>query len=59
MYREVPNRINLPEMEHEVLGMWEKEEIFHKSLNQRDPKKSWVFYEGPPTANGNTRYASR
>jgi isoleucyl-tRNA synthetase len=39
-------------MEHEVLGMWEKEEIFHKSLNQRDPKKSWVFYEGPPTANG-------
>ena len=52
MYREVPNRINLPEMEHEVLGMWEKEEIFHKSLNQRDPKKSWVFYEGPPTANG-------
>jgi isoleucyl-tRNA synthetase len=52
VYREVPNRINLPEMEHEVLGMWEKEEIFHKSLNQRDPKKSWVFYEGPPTANG-------
>ncbi|MFM2233901.1 MAG: hypothetical protein RLZZ240_485 [Actinomycetota bacterium] len=52
MYREVPNRINLPEMEHEVLEMWEKEEIFHKSLNQRDPKKSWVFYEGPPTANG-------
>ncbi len=52
MYREVPNRINLPEMEHEVLGMWEKEEIFHKSLNQRDQKKSWVFYEGPPTANG-------
>jgi isoleucyl-tRNA synthetase len=39
-------------MEHEVLEMWEKEEIFHKSLNQRDPKKSWVFYEGPPTANG-------
>ena len=52
MYREVPNRINLPEMEHEVLGMWEREEIFHKSLNQRDQKKSWVFYEGPPTANG-------
>ena len=52
MYREVPNRINLPEMEHQVLEMWEKDEIFHKSLNQRDQKKSWVFYEGPPTANG-------
>ena len=52
MYREVPNRINLPEMEREVLNMWESEEIFHKSLNQRDENNSWVFYEGPPTANG-------
>ena len=52
MYREVPNRINLPEMEREVLNMWESEEIFHKSLKQRDENNSWVFYEGPPTANG-------
>ena len=52
MYREVPNRINLPEMEREVLDMWESEEIFHKSLNQRDENNSWIFYEGPPTANG-------
>ncbi len=52
MYREVPNRINLPEMEREVLDMWESEEIFHKSLKQRDENNSWVFYEGPPTANG-------
>ena len=52
MYREVPNRINLPEMEREVIGMWESEQIFHKSLNQRDQNKSWIFYEGPPTANG-------
>ncbi len=52
MYREVPNRINLSEMEREVLDMWESEEIFHKSLKQRDENNSWVFYEGPPTANG-------
>ena len=52
MYREVPNRINLPGMEREVLDMWESEEIFHKSLNQRDENNSWIFYEGPPTANG-------
>ena len=52
MYREVPNRINLPEMEREVIGMWEKEDIFNKSLSQRDEEKRWVFYEGPPTANG-------
>ncbi len=48
----MPNRINLPEMEREVIGMWESEQIFHKSLNQRDQSKSWIFYEGPPTANG-------
>jgi len=52
VYREVPNRINLPGMEREVLDMWESEEIFHKSLNQRDENNSWIFYEGPPTANG-------
>lgn len=52
MYREVPNRINLPEMEREVIGMWEKEDIFNKSLSQRNEDKRWVFYEGPPTANG-------
>jgi isoleucyl-tRNA synthetase len=39
-------------MEREVIGMWESEQIFHKSLNQRDQSKSWIFYEGPPTANG-------
>jgi isoleucyl-tRNA synthetase len=39
-------------MEREVLDMWESEEIFHKSLNQRDENNSWIFYEGPPTANG-------
>ncbi|MEY3496285.1 MAG: hypothetical protein RJA80_507, partial [Actinomycetota bacterium] len=52
MYREVSNRIELPAMEREVIDFWQKNEIFHKSLNQRDENKRWVFYEGPPTANG-------
>ncbi|MFZ9227917.1 MAG: isoleucine--tRNA ligase [Candidatus Nanopelagicales bacterium] len=52
MYREVSNRIDLPAMEREVIDFWQKNEIFHKSLNQRDENKRWVFYEGPPTANG-------
>ena len=52
MYREVANRIDLPGMEREIIKFWQDNEIFHKSLNQRDENKRWVFYEGPPTANG-------
>ena len=52
MYREVSNRIDLPAMEREVIDFWQKNDVFHKSLNQRDENKRWVFYEGPPTANG-------
>ena len=52
MYREVSNRIDLPAMEREIIDFWQKNDVFHKSLNQRDENKRWVFYEGPPTANG-------
>ena len=52
MYRPVPSRIDLPEMEHEVLDFWASNDIFHKSLKQTEGGPSWVFYEGPPTANG-------
>ena len=44
-------RFNLPEIEEKVLEFWKKNKIFEKSLD-RDKKKSFVFYEGPPTANG-------
>lgn len=52
MYREVPSRIDLPKMEHEILDFWAKEDIFNKSLEATKSGKPWVFYEGPPTANG-------
>ena len=52
MYRPVPSRIDLPAMEHEVLDFWSRNDIFHKSLKQTEGGPSWVFYEGPPTANG-------
>lgn len=51
-YRDVPAKINLPEMEHEVLDFWAANDIFHKSLTQTQDGPLWVFYEGPPTANG-------
>jgi len=52
MFREVPSQINFPELEREILKFWEENKIFQKSVEGRDPKRRFVFYEGPPTANG-------
>ena len=51
-YRDVPAKIDLPAMEHEVLSFWKDNDIFHKSLARTSEGPRWVFYEGPPTANG-------
>ncbi len=45
-------QFNLPELEEKVLKFWKKNQIFEKSVSQRKNKKSFVFFEGPPTANG-------
>ncbi|MEM8907209.1 MAG: class I tRNA ligase family protein, partial [Bacteroidota bacterium] len=44
--------LNLPEIDREILAFWEEQGIFQKSIDQKDPKNSYVFYEGPPSANG-------
>ena len=51
-YREVPAKIDLPAMEHEVLQFWADKDVFHESLKKTADGPLWVFYEGPPTANG-------
>jgi isoleucyl-tRNA synthetase len=51
-YRAIGAHIDLPSMEHNILDFWEKESIFHKSLQSREGKETWTFFEGPPTANG-------
>nr|NQU89014.1 isoleucine--tRNA ligase [Bacteroidota bacterium] len=50
-YREY-NSLNLTQLAKDVRAFWEKEDIFHKSLNNRESDKPFVFYEGPPSANG-------
>ena len=45
-------QIDLPAVEQQILSFWETQEIFKKTINARDGKPSWTFYEGPPTANG-------
>ncbi len=52
MYRAVPPQIDLPAMEHEVLDLWETEDVFAASIAQSAGRPQWTFYEGPPTANG-------
>lgn len=51
MYREFKH-LNLPVIDAEILQFWEDEKIFEKSVEQRPAENSFVFYEGPPSANG-------
>ena len=51
LYPEYKN-LNLPEIDREVLDWWESRKIFEKSVEQRPHDRRWVFYEGPPSANG-------
>jgi isoleucyl-tRNA synthetase len=50
--REVDPRQELPALELEVLARWRERDVFTQSLQRREGAKQWVFYEGPPTANG-------
>ncbi|RKY83212.1 hypothetical protein DRQ09_10400, partial [candidate division KSB1 bacterium] len=52
MYKIYPKEISYPKIELDILKYWEKENIFKKSVEERDRDKRFVFYEGPPTANG-------
>jgi len=51
-YKELPSQVNFPALEREILKFWEENKIFEKSIESRDPNRRFVFYEGPPTANG-------
>ncbi|MDO9275338.1 MAG: class I tRNA ligase family protein, partial [Lutibacter sp.] len=44
--------LDLTKVAEETLAFWEAEHIFEKSISTRDENKSFVFYEGPPSANG-------
>ena len=48
----VYNQLNLPLINKEVLEEWEKEDLFSRSMTEREGAPSFVFFEGPPSANG-------
>ncbi len=45
-------QLNLPQISKEVLKFWGENKTFEKSVSTREGKTPWVFYEGPPSANG-------
>ena len=48
----LPAQIDLPVMEAGILEYWTKNQVFEKSVENRNGAQRWSFYEGPPTANG-------
>ncbi|MFW5583454.1 MAG: class I tRNA ligase family protein, partial [Bacteroidales bacterium] len=44
--------LNLPEINKSVLEDWDRADLFHKSMTEREGCPSYVFFEGPPSANG-------
>ena len=52
VFRAVDPQPSFPQLELEVLERWRDRDVFAESLRRREGAEQWVFYEGPPTANG-------
>ena len=51
-YRPVDSAQSFPVLEQRVLERWRERDVFHESIRRREDAPPFVFYEGPPTANG-------
>jgi isoleucyl-tRNA synthetase len=52
IYNDELKQLNLPQIDAQILKFWEENNVFKKSVDQRPASNSFVFYEGPPSANG-------
>jgi isoleucyl-tRNA synthetase len=52
MFQAVSTNVSFPQLEEQILDFWKQKSIYHKSLQRRANCEPFVFYEGPPTANG-------
>ena len=52
MFKPVSPKLHVTSMEENILKFWKQAEIFRKTVDQRQGGPEYVFYEGPPTANG-------
>ena len=55
-YPEIEPAANFPKIEEKILSKWASENTFKKSISNRDKSKEFVFYDGPPFANGLPHY---
>ena len=55
-YPELNAKTNAPEREQEILTFWDKDDTFRKSVARRNGAEEFVFYDGPPFANGLPHY---
>ena len=51
-FQALPPQVDLPSLEQEILQRWEADKVFARSMEATADRPQWVFYEGPPTANG-------
>ncbi|MBD3360779.1 isoleucine--tRNA ligase [Candidatus Peregrinibacteria bacterium] len=56
MFKKVDPKQSFPEIEKKILKYWEKNKIFDKSVEQRKNNEKYVFFDGPPFANGLPHY---
>ncbi len=52
LYRDVAAHVSFPDLETGIMESWAANDIYKRSLAAREGAPEWVFYEGPPTANG-------
>ena len=52
MYEPVDPKVSFPKLEESVLEFWKANDVFKKSIDQRDGREEFVFYDGPPFATG-------
>ena len=55
-YPEIESSVSFPDIEEKILIKWNKEKTFMESLSNRNDSKEFVFYDGPPFANGLPHY---
>ena len=56
IFRSISSSISFPELEHGILEIWKKNDVFQRSIDQRDAEDSFIFYDGPPFATGLPHY---
>ncbi len=52
MFKAVSAKVDIQKLERDQLNFWREKKIFQRTMSEREGNQTYVFYEGPPTANG-------